>query len=324
MQVFDSSRIYAFMRYKMVYFTLSALLVLASIFCLATRGLNYGIDFAGGTLVQVKYTNANAPIEQIREALNANDITKGASVTEFGGKDEVVIRYTNTSDDVSSDPALFVGNLLKNTGSLEVRRVDVVGPKVGAELRQKGIMALSVSIVLILIYVAFRFEWRFGIAAIISQAHDIIIALGVISFLRLDVNLDTLAALLTILGYSLNDTIIVFDRIREGVTDSKSNDLNKNIDESISATLSRTFMTSVSTLLAVLTLFFFGGDMIHGFSIIMIVGIVVGTASSIFIAAPSLVWFGFDISRYRAHLADKQRKKAEKEKLRALYEKGSV
>ena len=318
MQVFDSSRIYAFMRYKMVYFTLSALLVLASIFCLATRGLNYGIDFAGGTLVQVKYTNANAPIEQIREALNANEITKGASVTE------VVIRYTNTSDDVSSDPALFVGNLLKNTGSLEVRRVDVVGPKVGAELRQKGIMALSVSIVLILIYVAFRFEWRFGIAAIISQAHDIVIALGVISFLRLDVNLDTLAALLTILGYSLNDTIIVFDRIREGVTNSKSNDLNKNIDESISATLSRTFMTSVSTLLAVLTLFFFGGDMIHGFSIIMIVGIVVGTASSIFIAAPSLVWFGFDISRYRAHLADKQRKKAEKEKLRALYEKGSV
>ena len=324
MQVFDSSRIYAFMRYKMAYFAVSAVLVIGSIFCLVTKGLNYGIDFAGGTLVQVRYTNSDAPIEQIRAALNTNETTRGALVTEFGGKDEVVIRYINAIDDIGSNPALLVANLLKDTGSLEVRRVDVVGPKVGAELRQKGIMALSVSIVLILIYIAFRFEWRFAIAAVISQAHDVIIALGVISFLRLDVNLDTLAAVLTIIGYSLNDTIIVFDRIREGVSNTKSNDLNKSIDESISATLSRTFMTSVSTLLAVLTLFFFGGDMIHGFSIIMIVGIVVGTASSVFIAAPSLVWFGFDVSKYRAHLAAKARKKTEKEKLRALYEKGSV
>ena len=319
MQVFDSGKIYDFMGKKLGSFVISCLLIFGSIFFLATKGLNYGIDFAGGTLVQVRY-DGPAPIEKIRAALDLPNL----SVTEFGSANEVVIRYSSASDQVATDPGRYIAKMLENTGNLEIRRVDVVGPKVGAELRNKGIMAISVSLVLILIYIAFRFEWRFALAAIICEFHDVIIVLGAISALGLDVNLDTLAAVLTIIGYSLNDTIIIFDRIREGVQAGKSNDLNHNINESISATLSRTFMTGLTTLLTVLTLFFFGGDIIHGFSTIMIVGIVIGTLSSIFIAAPMLIWFKFDIAKYKEALAQKQRAKAEKERMRAMYEKGSV
>lgn len=321
MQVFDSGKVYDFMGKKLGSFVISCALVIGSIFCLATMGLNYGIDFSGGTLVQVKYEGA-APLDKIRAALDKE--LSNVSVTEFGGADEVVIRYSSTSDAVSSDPGANIARLLESTGQLEVRRVDVVGPKVGAELREKGIMAICVSLALILIYIAFRFEWRFALAAILCEVHDLIVVLGAISLLRLDVNLDTLAAVLTIIGYSLNDTIIIFDRIREGVQGGKGTELNHSINESISATLSRTFMTGITTLLTVITLFLWGGDIIHGFATIMIIGIVLGTLSSIFIAAPMLVWFKFDIIKYRSHLAEKQRAKQEKERMRAMYEKGSV
>lgn len=321
MQVFDSGKIYDFMGKRFVSFAISCALIVGSIFCLFTKGLNYGIDFSGGTLIQVKY-EGRAPLENIRLALEKE--LSNVSVTEFGTDEEVVIRYASTSDAVSSDPGANIAKLLEGTGKYEVRRVDVVGPKVGAELREKGIMAISVSLVLILIYIAFRFEWRFALAAVLCEFHDVIVVVGAISALGLDVNLDTLAAVLTIIGYSLNDTIIVFDRIREGVQGGKSTDLNFSINESISATLSRTFMTGITTLLTVITLFLWGGDIIHGFATIMIIGIVLGTLSSIFIAAPSLVWFKFDISKYREHLAAKQRAKQEKERMRAMYEKGSV
>lgn len=323
MQVFDSGKIYNFMGKKLVSFVFSLILVLGSIFLLATRGLNYGIDFAGGTLIQIRY-NANAPLEQIREKLLTNETLKNANVTEFGSAQEIVIRYSGSSDSLGSDPASAVSKLLADTGEFEVRRVDVVGPKVGNELRQKGIMALSVSLILILIYIAFRFEWRFALASILGEIHDVIISLGVISLLRIDVNLDTLAAILTIIGYSLNDTIIVFDRIREGIQTSKHTDLNYIINESVSATLPRTTMTSLTTLLTVLTLFLFGGDMIHGFSTIMMAGIIAGTYSSIFIASPMLVWFKFSVEKYRTHLHEKEKQKKEKEKIRAMYEKGTI
>lgn len=323
MQIFDSGKVYNFMSKKLLFFAISSVLMIGSVFLLTTRGLNYGIDFAGGTLIQIRYDKP-VSLDEIRAKFNTNDVLKNASVTEFGSNEEIVIRYSGSSDSIGSNPAAVVSELLSDTGNFEVRRVDVVGPKVGSELRQKGIMALSVSLILILAYIAFRFEWRFAIAAILGEIHDVLIALGFISLLRIDVNLDTLAAILTIIGYSLNDTIIIFDRIREGIRVSKSNEVNRVINESISATLSRTAMTSITTLLTVLTLFFFGGDMIHGFSSIMLVGIIIGTFSSIFIVAPMLVWFKFDIPKYRVHLSEIEKRKKEKEKIRAMYEKGTV
>ena len=214
--------------------------------------------------------------------------------------------------------------LLDNTGKFEIRRVDMVGPKVGGELREKGIMALSLSLLVILIYVSFRFEWRFAIASILALIHDITIALGMISLFEIEVNLDILAAILTILGYSLNDTIIVFDRIREGVTTTKDKVLSSLVNNSVSKTLSRTTLTSLTTFFVVLTLFALGGEIIHGFAFTMLVGVIVGTYSSIFIAASFLVELKFSLEDFRSKEADKIRRKKEKDKLRAMYEQGTV
>ena len=217
-----------------------------------------------------------------------------------------------------------MAELLKDTGKFEIRRTDVVGPKVGDELREKGVMALAISLVGILIYIAFRFEWRFAMAAVASEVHDVVITMGAISFFAIDVNLDTLAAILTVIGYSLNDTIIVFDRIRENIKTSKSTQLDAIINESVSATLTRTILTSCTTLITVVVLFLFGGDMIHGFSLALIVGIVIGTLSSIFVAAPMLLWFKFSVEKYRAMEAEKARIQREKDKQRAMFEKGTI
>ncbi|WP_148807388.1 protein translocase subunit SecF, partial [Campylobacter concisus] len=223
-----------------------------------------------------------------------------------------------------SDVGASVAELLKDTGKFEIRRTDVVGPKVGDELREKGVMALAISLVGILIYIAFRFEWRFAMAAVASEIHDVVITMGAISFFAIDVNLDTLAAILTVVGYSLNDTIIVFDRIRENIKTSKSTHLDTIINESVSATLTRTILTSGTTLITVVVLFLFGGDMIHGFSLALIVGIVIGTLSSIFVAAPMLLWFKFSVEKYRAMEAEKARIQREKDKQRAMFEKGTI
>lgn len=324
MQIFDKGKIYNFMGMRWIMFAISAILFFGSIGLLFTKGLSYGIDFAGGTLIQVKYHDKDAPIDLIREKFSTNEILKNASITEFGSASEITIRYTTTSDSLGSNPGAFVSEILKGTGEFEIRRVDVVGPKIGSELREKGIMAVAVSLVLILIYIGIRFEWRFALAAIFSEIHDVVIVLGAISLLSIDVNLDTLAAILTVLGYSLNDTIIIFDRIRERIKESKFVKLFEVINESVSLTLSRTLMTSITTLLAVFTLFFYGGDMIHGFSVIMIIGILIGTMSSVFIAAPMLSWFRFSVENYRASITSKELRRKEKEKLRAMYEKGTV
>ncbi|MDA3042770.1 MULTISPECIES: protein translocase subunit SecF [unclassified Campylobacter] len=322
MQVFDSDKIYDFMKFRHIAFVISAILIIGSIGLFLIKGFNYGIDFSGGTLIQVKY-DTKAPLDEIRtrfEAANLGNI----NVTEFGSEEEVTIRYSGSSDSLGDNPALAAQEILKGSGNFEVRKVDVVGPKVGSELRTKGIMALCVSFALILVYITIRFEWRFAIAAVISDLHDVIIACGALILFKIDFNLEILAALLTIMGYSLNDTIVVFDRIREGVRTSKSIKLTEVINESISATLSRTFLTSFTTLLVIVILFVWGGAMIHGFSLVMLVGVVAGTFSSVFIAAPLLILFGFDVEKYRAFLADKQRRAKEKEKMRAMYEKGTV
>ncbi|UTJ07023.1 protein translocase subunit SecF [Arcobacter roscoffensis] len=322
MEFFKSDKIYNFMGKRLPFLGFSSLLVIASLVILFTKGLNFGIDFAGGTLVQVQYEQ-KAPIDKIRDVLNETKY-KGSSITEFGTPEEVVIRITNTSPDIANDISDEMHKILDSTGSFEVRRVDMVGPKVGNELREKGLMALGLSLIVILIYVSFRFEWRFAVASILALAHDVTIALGAIALVGVEVNLDILAAILTILGYSLNDTIIVFDRIREGVQTSKESILDKVVNESVSKTLSRTTLTSLTTFFVVVTLYLFGGEIINGFAFTMLVGIIVGTYSSIFIAASFLVQLKFSISDYRAKEAEKLKKQKEKDKLRAMYEQGTV
>ena len=323
MELFKSDKIFDFMGKRLPFLGISALLFVASIVLLATKGLNFGIDFAGGTIVQVKY-DTKAPIDKIRETLSKHEAYANATITEFGSPNEVVIRITTSSGSLGTDIGDTISGVLKPTGNYEVRRVDMVGPKVGGELQEKGIMALSLSIIAILIYVSYRFEWRFAVASIFALIHDITIALGAITLFKVDVNLDILAAILTILGYSLNDTIIVFDRIREGVQTSKENDLNAVVNESVSKTLSRTTLTSLTTFFVVLTLFLFGGEIINGFSFTLLVGVVVGTYSSIFIAASFLVQLKFSISAFRAKEAEKLKRVKEKERMRAQFEQGVV
>ncbi|ECV9670956.1 protein translocase subunit SecF [Campylobacter jejuni] len=323
MQFFSEKKIYDFMRMRFAAISLSIVLFFGSIYLLWDRGLQFGIDFSGGTLIQLKYDTA-APIPQIREILEKQGSFQNLSVTEFGSKEEITIRFLGSNDSLGSDIGEHISTLLKDTGKFEVRRADVVGPKVGDELRNKGLMAIIVSLVAILIYIAIRFEWRFALAAIISEIHDVVITLGAISLFKIDVNLDTLAAVLTVLGYSLNDTIIIFDRIREGIKTNKKSELAPIINESVSATLSRTVLTSGLTLATVVILYLFGGEMIQGFSLALIVGIVVGTLSSIFVASPTLLWFKFSVIDFRNKELEKLKRKQEKERNRAMYEKGTI
>ena len=323
MEFFKYTKTHQFMGKSKAALSLSLLLVILSYVLLMTKGLNYGVDFAGGTIVQVKYTEA-APIDKMRSQLKADPVFHGASITEFGSAEEVIIRLKSTSDSVTTDIGDSAREMLKGSGDFEIRRVDIVGPKVGNELREKGLMSLILATFGILIYVAFRFEWRFAVASIVALVHDISIALGALALFQIDVNLDVLAALLTILGYSLNDTIIVFDRIREGITESKSVELKEVIDDSITRTLARTTLTSLTTFFVVFTLFVFGGEIIHSFAFTLMVGVIVGTYSSIFVASPVLMWFGFDIKGYRARLAERVKRHAEKEHMRAQFEQGTI
>ncbi len=308
---------------KMITLVISLSLVIASFAVLATKGLNYGIDFAGGTVIQVKYDTA-APINEMRALISTNELFEGASISEFGSPDEVVIRVRTSSSSVTSDMGDVARETLKGSGNFEIRRVDIVGPKVGDELREKGIMAMVLAVIGILIYVSFRFEWRFALASVVALIHDVSIAMGAISLFAIEVNLDILVAMLTILGYSLNDTIIVFDRIREGINKIKSAILAIVINESVTRTLSRTTLTSLTTFFVVLTLWLWGGEIIHGFGFTLLVGIIVGTYSSIFVASPVLIWLGFDIKAFRTKQANKEQARIEKERMRAQFEQGTM
>ena len=302
---------------------ISVTVVILALALIIGKGFNYGIDFAGGTLIQVQY-EGKAPLNKVREAIESDKAYEGATVTFFGGEDEVVIKTKMSSQNLGEDVGDQVRSLLKDTGKFEVRRVDMVGAKVGSELREQGLMSMVLAIIGILIYVSFRFEWRFAVASVMALVHDVTIAMGMIVLFNIEVNLDILAALLTILGYSLNDTIIVFDRIREGINTIKNPDLGEIIDESVTRTLSRTTLTSLTTFFVVLTLFLFGGEIIHGFSFTLLVGIIVGTYSSIFVASPILLWLGFSVSGFREKEAAKLKREKEKEKMRAMYENGTM
>ncbi len=269
---------------------ISSILFLISIIFLVFKGLNYGVDFKGGTLIELRTDNVNYQTEDIRKAfskLNLNDL----SVKKFGKDNDYVIKFERSDLNKPDFIKNLKINLEKHLQDYNFRRVENVGPKVSAELLQDGITAIAIALAAMLIYIWFRFEWQFSIGAIIAIFHDVIITLGIFSALSLEINLSIVAAVLTIVGYSMNDTVVIFDRVRENLkkhADIKIFDLT-NI--SINETLSRTLITSVTTLLALLSIFFFGGEILKGFSLAMILGVILGTYSSIFIANPVLVYY---------------------------------
>jgi len=320
MEIFSQNKTYNFMSKRNIFVSISLLFIISSIVLVFTKGLNWGIDFRGGTVVQVQFEKT-APVQKVRELLSKK--YEGVTVTNFGSDKEIIIKFpVKQKNSVTKDMGDEISLILKPLGHFKVRRVDIVGAKVGGELTEKGIKALSFAIIGILIYVAFRFEWSFAIASVIALFHDLTISIGFVSLFNIDVNLDVLAALLTILGYSLNDTIVVFDRIREEIVTTNQKDLASLINSSVSKTLSRTTLTSLTTFFVVLTLYLFGGEIISPFSFTLLVGVIVGTYSSIFIASPLLIWLGFKIDDFRKNLAEKEKRRREKEKLRQQFEQG--
>lgn len=277
------------MRWAM--FCLSAIIILASFALLFQKGLNFGIDFTGGTLIEIR-VDTPPDLTELRTSLNNLDL--GAlSIQEFGEPEDLLIRLPQQEggSDAQQDAINTVRDYLDTTFEEEIdyRRVEYVGPQVGEELKKQGLYAILFSLGGILLYIAFRFEWKFGLAAIIALAHDAIATIGLFSLTQMEFNLSTVAALLMIAGYSINDTVVVFDRIRENIRKFKSLSLQDILNGSINQTLSRTLMTSFTTLLALIALWVFGGEVIRGFVNALLFGIVIGTYSSIFIAAPILL-----------------------------------
>ena len=322
MEIFKTNKTYGFMAKRIPFTAVSVILIVISIFSLFTKGLNFGIDFAGGTVIQIKYEK-EAPISDIRDLLKETSHSN-AAITKFGSDEEIIIRMTGSTSTLGNDIGEELKTVLASTGNFEIRRVDMVGAKVGDELAEKGLMSLLLSFIGIIIYVSFRFDWKFAFVSLLALLHDVIIAVGAVSLFNIEVNLDILAAILTLLGYSLNDTIIIFDRIREVIQTSKEDNLEKLINESVSRTLPRTTLTSLTVLFTVLTLYLFGGEIINGFAFTMLVGVIVGTYSSIFVASSFLVNLKFSIADYRAKEAEKVRIKKEKAKNRAMFEQGTL
>ena len=323
MNFFSDNRIYDFMKVRRLFLSISVLFLAKTLILLFTKGISFGVDFAGGTLVQVQYDQP-APIKTVREKLSQDELMQNAFVTEFGSPNEIVIKVSIANEDVAKDTGDIIKKLLEGTGNFEIRRVDLVGAKVGSEMRSKGIIAILLSIIILLVYIGFRFEWRFSIASILALLHDVGITIGIIIIVGIDFNLDILAAILMILGYSLNDTIIVFDRVREELKESKTYNLKEIINSAVSKTLSRTTLTSVTTLFVVLTLYLFGGEILNGFALTLLVGIIVGTYSSIFIASSLLILLQFSVKNFRDKESEKLKVKQEKQRLRSLYEQGVV
>ena len=323
MEVFKYKEPVKFMENAKKFGVFSVILVVISLGLLFTKGLNYGIDFAGGTIVQVKY-EGTAPIDKVRDIVSGHKNYAGATVTSFGNDSEIVIRTKQASKSVKGGAKVEVQKMLASTGKFEIRRVDLVGPSVGEELKTKGLMAMFFSIIGILLYLSFRFEWRFATASVVALVHDVTIAMGMLALFQVEVNLPILAAILTILGYSLNDTVIVFDRIREGVRNIKSPEMEDIVNESVTKTLSRTTLTSLTTFFVVLTLYLLGGEIISGFSFTLLVGVIVGTYSSIFVASPILMWLNFSVVEFREKEAAKLKRQKERDKQRAMYEQGTI
>jgi preprotein translocase SecF subunit len=274
-------------------FPLSAILSVVSVAIFIFIGPQYGIDFRGGTIVEIKPAVELADIAGIRSMLTQLDLgeVQVQEVTDFTGETTVLIRVQQQpgGDEAQQEVVAKVRQAFGDT--VEFRRVEVVGPRVSGELAYNGTIALLVTLVAIMIYVWFRFEWQFSIGAIVATLHDVLMTLGFFVVAGLDFNLASIAAILTIVGYSLNDTVVVYDRVRENLRKYKKMPISEILDRSVNETLARTSITGVTTLLALLALFFLGGQVIRGFVAAMIFGVVIGTYSSIFIAAPILIFF---------------------------------
>lgn len=323
MDFFKHNRVYDFVKMSNYGIVLSLIVFVGSLVLFIKPGFSLGVDFAGGTIIQVQYKEA-APLAEIRKTLEAVEKYGGVQVSEFGSAEEILIKLPIASSDVNEDIGQEVANTLKNTGELSVRRVDVVGPRVGSELREKGSVALILALISILCYVSYRYEWRFALAAILALVHDVVIAAGAVVLFGIDLGLEVVAALLTIIGYSINDTIIIFDRIRETISLRNQETLENVINEALSATLSRTILTSLTMFFAVFTLYAFGGEIIKGFSLPMLVGSIVGSYSSIFVASKLVILFKFDLKKYYQKVMEAERKALEKKKLREMYERGRM
>ena len=267
---------------------ISLILVILSLILLTFKGLNYGIDFKGGTLIELRSSDNNINVSNLRDNLNQMDLGD-VSVKKFGNDQDYLIKFENKNDSKNVIEEIR-SNLDKSFGNnFDFRRVENVGPKVSAELLKSGVIAISVSLALMLIYIWIRFEWQFSLGAIIALFHDVIITLGLFSLLSLEINLSIIAAILTIVGYSMNDTVVIFDRVRENLRKYSDIKIFELTNISINETLSRTIITSATTLLALLAIYFFGGEILKGFSLAMILGVVFGTYSSIYIANTVLV-----------------------------------
>jgi preprotein translocase SecF subunit len=279
---------YPFMDYRKVFIKISVLLVLCSILLLFFKGLNLGIDFKGGTLVEVNTKNSN--IGELRSILSQefNDV----SLQEFGNSNTIIIRLQNESNKESIQTINKV-KILINDKVTEFRRSEFVGPTISSELLIKGLQAITFALIAILIYIWLRFEWQFGFGAVVALTHDVIFTLGVLSLLNIDFSLSSIAAILTIAGYSINDSVVIFDRIRENLRKYKKLELSDLFNISINHTLSRTIMTSLTTLIALICLYTFGGEVIKPFAFAMIIGVIIGTYSSVYIAVPTLLIFKF-------------------------------
>jgi len=278
-----------FMRVRNYALLFSTVVCLVSIVAAFVQGFNFGIDFRGGILIEIR-TQGPADIAGLRTKLNGLGLGE-VQLQGFGRPDDVLIRIQRQEgSEAAQNQAVEKVRATLGT-AVEYRRVESVGPKVSGELIQSGVQATLVALLAIMIYIWFRFEWQFGVGATIATVHDVISMIGLFSIFQLEFDLTTVAAVLTIAGYSVNDTVVVYDRLRENLRKYKSMPLDQLIDLSINETLSRTILTSTTTLLAVLSLFFFGGPVIHGFSLAMIWGIVFGTYSSIYVASPMLVHF---------------------------------
>ena len=266
----------------------SLILFFLSIILITFKGLNYGIDFKGGTLIELRSNNTEASsIRDILKNMNLGDV----NVKKFGKEGDFLIKVEQKGDNNKLIPKIKNNLSDKLNSDVNFRRVENVGPKVSEELLQSGILAISLSLAAMLFYIWVRFEWQFSIGSIIALFHDVIITLGIFSLLSLEINLSIIAAVLTIVGYSMNDTVVIYDRIRENLNKFHKLDISNIANLSINETLARTIITSVTTLLALFSIFILGGEILRGFSFAMILGVLIGTYSSIFVASPILKYF---------------------------------
>jgi preprotein translocase subunit SecF len=280
-----------FMRYKGLCFGLSLMFMALSCVLFATKGFNYGVDFKGGSLIEVQAKSGHADIAAMRAKLDGLGIGE-VQIQSFGNESDVLIRIEEQAGGEEAQQVAMKKVVDALGGDFVQRRIEVVGPAVSSELRTTGMIAVLASIVAIVVYVWFRFEWQFALGAVVALAHDVLVTAGIFSLFQLQFDLSIVAALLTILGYSVNDTVVVSDRIRENMRKYKKMELNELLDISINETLSRTILTGLTAIAGILSLYFFGGEVLRNFSFAMLFGILIGTYSSVFIAAPLLGYLG--------------------------------